>query len=849
MKSSHELLLTALIATFANFHLVQAQNQEGFISLDCGLSPNELSPYIELETGLQFSSDSSFIRSGKIGKIDASVAWKYPKSRTTLRYFPDGIRNCYNLSVHQETKYLIRVTSNYGNYDGQNVSPRFDLYIGPNFWVTIDLGKHVNGDTWKEIIHIPKSNSLDVCLIKTGTSTPIISALELRSLPNDTYNTRSGSLKSILRAVLSESTKVIRYPNDFYDRIWVPHFETEWKQISTNLKVNNSNGYLVPQDVLMTAAIPVNTSAPMSFTENLEFPNDELYFNFHFSEVQALEANQTREFSILWNGIVIYSPLSPEYLHAITMFNPSPSLCEVGKCLLELQRTQNSTLPPLLNAIEVFTVINFPQSETNDDDVIAITNIKDTHRLSRISWQGDPCVPRQFLWDGLRCNDTDVSSPPKITSLNLSSSGLTGTIATGIQNLTNLQRLDLSNNNLTGVVPEFLANMKPLLFIDLRKNKLTGSIPKALLDREKKGLKLFVDGDDDNKCLSSSCLPKKKFPIMAVALSVSAVVVIAVRRRFTYSEVVEMTKKFQKTLGEGGFGTVYYGNLNGSEQVAVKVLSKSSSQGYKHFKAEVELLLRVHHINLVSLVGYCDERDHLALIYECMSNGDLKDHLSGKHGNSVLKWSTRLRIAVDAALGLEYLHYGCRPSIVHRDVKSTNILLDDQFMAKIADFGLSRSFQIGEESQASTVVAGTLGYLDPEYYRTCRLAEMSDVYSFGILLLEIITNQNVIDQGREKAHITEWVALVLKGGDVAKIVDPNLHGEYNSRSVWRALELAMSCANPSSEHRPNMSHVVTDLKECISSEKPMQCMDHDMNSNSSLEQSSNFDTEVVPSAR
>ncbi|KAL1221570.1 putative receptor-like protein kinase [Cardamine amara subsp. amara] len=206
-----------------------------------------------------------------------------------------------------------------------------------------------------------------------------------------------------------------------------------------------------------------------------------------------------------------------------------------------------------------------------------------------------------------------------------------------------------------------------------------------------------------------------------------------------------------------------------------------------------------------------------------MSNGDLKDHLSVKHGNDVLKWSTRLRIAVDAALGLEYLHYGCRPPIVHRDVKSTNILLDDQFiMAKIADFGLSRSFQVGDESQASTVVAGTLGYLDPEYYRTCRLAEMSDVYSFGIVLLEIITNQHVIDQTREKAHISEWVALVLRGGDISSIVDPNLHGEYNPQSVWRVLELAMSCANPSSDKRPNMSQVVTDLKECITSENLLE---------------------------
>ncbi|CDY21773.1 BnaA06g20420D [Brassica napus] len=291
-----------------------------------------------------------------------------------------------------------------------------------------------------------------------------------------------------------------------------------------------------------------------------------------------------------------------------------------------------------------------------------------------------------------------------------------------------------------------------------------------------------------------------------------------------------MTNNFQTALGEGGFGIVYHGYLNGSEEVAVKV----------------ELLLRVHHINLVSLVGYCDERGHLALIYEYMSNVDLKHHLSGKHDISVLKWSTRLRIALDAALGLEYLHIGCRPSMVHRDVKSTNILLDQQLTAKIADFGLSRSFQLGDESHISTVVAGTPGYLDPE---TGRLAEMSDVYSFGIVLLEILTNQRVIDQNREKPHITEWVAFVLNRGDIARIMDPSLRGDYDSTSVWKALELAMSCANPSSQRRPNMSQVISGLKECLTSENLMRSKKQDVDSDSSLEMTINFDTNVFPSAR
>ncbi|CDY39524.1 BnaC04g15230D [Brassica napus] len=222
-----------------------------------------------------------------------------------------------------------------------------------------------------------------------------------------------------------------------------------------------------------------------------------------------------------------------------------------------------------------------------------------------------------------------------------------------------------------------------------------------------------------------------------------------------------MTYNLERALGEGGFGVVYYGCVNGNQQVAVKLLSQSSSQVYKHFKAEVELLMRVHHINLVSLVGYCDEGENLALIYEYMPNGGLKQHLSGKHGRFSLSWENRVRIAVDAALGLEYLHTGCKPPIVHRDIKSTNILLDQHFQAKLADFGLSRSFPTGNETHVSTVVAGTPGYLDPEYYQTNWLTEKSDIYSFGIVLLELISNRPIIQPSREKPHLVDWISFMI----------------------------------------------------------------------------------------
>ncbi|XP_010426071.1 PREDICTED: probable LRR receptor-like serine/threonine-protein kinase MEE39 isoform X1 [Camelina sativa] len=874
MKRLRLLLVAYWFGVFLILHLAEAQSQEGFISLDCGLPLNE-PPYIESETGIQFSSDENFIQSGKTGRIPTNLEPENLKQYATLRYFPDGIRNCYDLRVEEGKNYLIRATFFYGNFDGLNVSPEFDLHIGPNKWTTIDL-QIVPAGTVKEIIHIPKSNSLQICLVKTGATTPMISALELRPLASDTYIARSGSLKHYFRMYLTNASVLLRYPKDVYDRSWIPYFQPEWTLISTTANVSNKNHYDPPQAALKQAAAPTNLDAPLMMIWSLENPDDQIYLYMHFSEIQVLKANDTREFDFVLNGETINTGvISPKSLEITTRLTTNPRQCKGGICRMQLIKTQRSTLPPLLNAFEVYSVLQLPQSQTTESEVVAIKNIKSTYRLSRITWQGDPCAPKQFMWDGLNCSITDdISSPPGIISLNLSASGLSGTIVSDFQNLTHLESLDLSNNTLSGMVPEFLASIKSLLVINLSRNNLSGSIPQALRDRERKGLKLYVLG---NKylCLSNTCIdkPKKKFPVTIVApvVSVATIVVVMIllfvfkkkmssrnksepwiktkKKRFTYSEVMEMTNNLQRPLGEGGFGIVYHGDLNGSEQVAVKLLSQTSAQGYKEFKAEVELLLRVHHINLVSLVGYCDEQDHFALIYEYMSNGDLHQHLSGKHGGSVLNWGTRLQIAIEAALGLEYLHTGCKPAMVHRDVKSTNILLDEEFKAKIADFGLSRSFQVGgDQSQVSTVVAGTLGYLDPEYYLTSELSEKSDVYSFGILLLEIITNQRVIDQTRENPNIAEWVSFVITKGDTSQIVDPKLNGNYDTRSVWKALEVAMSCANPSSSKRPTMSQVIINLKECLASENARINRNQNMESSQSsvdLNVTVTFDTDNV----
>ncbi|CAH2069402.1 unnamed protein product [Thlaspi arvense] len=203
-------LLSVLIATLAIIHIVQAQDQQGFISLDCGIPANEAAPYTEKTTGLQFSSDATFIQSGKTGTNQADLVRRFRKPYKNLRYFPNGTRNCYTLSVQKGRTHLIRASFVYGNYDGRDIKPVFDLYLGPNLWTKIDLTTLTINGTREEILHVPTSNSLQICLVKTGETTPLISALELRPMGNDSYITKSVSLKNYNRYYLSKSGSNLR---------------------------------------------------------------------------------------------------------------------------------------------------------------------------------------------------------------------------------------------------------------------------------------------------------------------------------------------------------------------------------------------------------------------------------------------------------------------------------------------------------------------------------------------------------------------------------------------------------------------------------------------------------------
>ncbi|XP_057977166.1 putative leucine-rich repeat receptor-like protein kinase At2g19210 [Malania oleifera] len=855
-------ILAILLGGFALCVLVHAQDQSGFLSIDCGIA--EDAGYTDT-TGISYISDANFIDTG----IAYSILPEFQtpnlsKQLLHVRSFPQGIKNCYTLTPPQgeENKYLIRAWFMYGNYDAKDQNPEFDLYLGVNMWDSVNL-ENASNITIKEIIHVLTSSSIFVCFVNTGRGTPFVSALELRLLNNSMYATKSGSLVNILRLDLgSTSNEVIRYKDDVYDRIWFAAINSpSWGKLSTPFTINNGNDYQPPSKVLQSAITPIRSNSSL----NLYWKPDDLTSSFclymHFAEIQRHEANESRELNIYLNGDLFYGPLVLTYLVINTIYSRNPvTAMELN---ITINTTENSTLPPIISAVEIYMVKELLQPHTEDEEVHAVMNIKSMYGVKK-NWQGDPCAPKTYMWNGLNCSYSGYNTL-RIISLDLSSSGLTGLISPDISNLTMIQFLDLSNNSLSGSVPDFLSQLLSLRVLNLTGNNLTGSIPVEIIERSKKGLLLL--SVDANLCKSQSCDNssssinnndngdgngnKKKVIVPLVASVVALFLILGAltilwclkrrnkaimmmgmadvvsnqkdgllepkKQQFTYSEVLTITNNFERVIGRGGFGTVYHGYL-ANTQVAVKMLSPSSIQGYEQFRTEAELLMRVHHRNLTSLIGYCDEATNMLLIYEYMSNGNLRDHLSDRNVN-VFSWEQRLQTAIDAGQGLEYLHSGSKPLIIHRDVNPTNILLNDEFHAKLADFGLSKVFQAEGDSHVSTRVIGTPGYLDPEYYVSNRLNEKSDVFSFGVVLLEIITGRTALGRDHKKTHIIQWIAPLLENGDVRNIADARLCKEFEISSVWRAIELAMACVSSTSPARPTMNYVVMELKECFALEK------------------------------
>ncbi|KAF7142849.1 hypothetical protein RHSIM_Rhsim05G0233100 [Rhododendron simsii] len=353
----------------------------------------------------------------------------------------------------------------------------------------------------------------------------------------------------------------------------------------------------------------------------------------------------------------------------------------------------------------------------------------------------------------------------------------------------------------------------------------------------------FVNHETQGKSISKGILIAIVLPAIAVAATISALLTLFIARRkarnrhtlsrkhfssklyikidgvksFSFREMELATDHFDSStqVGQGGYGNVYRGILADDTTVAIKRAKEGSLQGQKEFLTEIEMLSRLHHRNLVSLVGYCDEEGEQMLVYEFMPNGSLQDWLSAK-SKGTLNFGVRLQVALGSAKGILYLHTEVHPPIFHRDIKASNILLDSKLTAKVSDFGLSRLAPVmddeGTESvNVSTIVKGTPGYLDPEYLLTRKVTDKSDVYSLGVVFLEILTGMRPISHGK---NIVREVNLAHESGTVFTVIDSRM-GSYPSECVERFVALALRCCQDKPEQRPSMLDVVRELENIL----------------------------------
>ncbi|PSS34811.1 Receptor-like protein kinase [Actinidia chinensis var. chinensis] len=300
-------------------------------------------------------------------------------------------------------------------------------------------------------------------------------------------------------------------------------------------------------------------------------------------------------------------------------------------------------------------------------------------------------------------------------------------------------------------------------------------------------------------------------------------------RQFSLAEMQTATNDFDDALaiGIGGFGKVYKGFINnGTITVAIKRLKAESKQGEKEFWTEVKMLSRVRHAHLVALIGYCNDSQEMILVYEYISSGNLADHLyksRDESGTNIspLLWEERIKICIGAALGLNYLHTGTHQSYIHRDVKTTNILLNENWVAKVLDFGLSKGTASHLTSHVSTDVKGTWGYLDPDYFFTHRLTQKSDVFAFGVVLLEVLCGRPPVDTNlkEEQISLIRWAQQCIKKGKLYKIIDPSLRTQITPRSLKYFVELAGSCLHQHPKARPSMARVIGSLELVLASQQ------------------------------
>ncbi|XP_042451973.1 probable LRR receptor-like serine/threonine-protein kinase At5g45780 isoform X1 [Zingiber officinale] len=450
----------------------------------------------------------------------------------------------------------------------------------------------------------------------------------------------------------------------------------------------------------------------------------------------------------------------------------------------------------------------------------------------------------------------EIGKLSQLNTLDISGNQFTGQIPSALGLLSQLVYMRLNRNGLSGQIPEAVANLSGLLFLDVSFNNLTGPTPKILAnDYSLAGNKLLCNTSHLHGCALVTLTSNETRALehsnnhqlaVAIPLSIGCTLILSLLllvfwlrcckwsmnfagddqnyefemghlKRFPFRELQIATENFSAklVLGQGGFGVVYKGHLRNGTVVAVKRLKDPNFTGEVQFQTEVEMIGLALHRNLLRLYGFCMTTNERLLVYPFMPNGSVADRLRDhSHSKPSLDWNKRMRIAIGAARGLLYLHEQCNPKIIHRDVKAANILLDECFEAVVGDFGLAKLLD-RRESHVTTAVRGTVGHIAPEYLSTGQSSEKTDVYGFGILLLELIIGQKTMSSGNgnaQKGMILDWIKTLHEEKRDPELVDKDLNDAFNSAQLETAVEVILLCTSSNPALRPKMSEVVKTLE-------------------------------------
>eukprot|EP00253_Pinus_taeda_P016644 PITA_16644 len=870
-----------VMSMLLNLFFLNVRAQPGFLSISCGAKGNQTDQnnitwvpddnYIDV-------GDTSYVGDASQGAYGSYLHTLrfFPKPLN---------KSCYQLPVTPNVPYLLRIWSVIGNYTGSEKFADFSLSVEtPGLLFQADSAIKTEDPYGLELIFVSVGRVLYICLIRTSeTHDPFISAIELRTLQKGMYpQAKPGTALWILARKDVGGNSWLRYPQDNFDRVW--HVDVDNSSPVRNVSSQqpipfNNTENLVPNAVIQTAWVPDVDSFAISLGT---FYGQNTLLMLYFAELERLKVSESRSFYVTIHGnrrsnIINLVP----YYSAVEITVPVPASDETADLTFSLVKAANSTIRPIINAYEYYLLID-TELATYSQDMEVIGAIK--RRFDIKDWISDPCylIPWNGIHcdngsSAIRISEInlsgrnlrgpvpeDIGHLTALVTVSLDNNHLIGSLP-NFSRLTMLERLHLQNNRLNGSLPDWLSKLKNLKELFIENNNFSGVIPAELLYKPKNLLKFRYYGNNDlcvgidkGKCIKeiqeSGNISRKGRVNVILAVTISAGLIVAlglvvgiavyrkkfrakqrpsevnpimmpnraISRAFTLEEMIAATENFSRKIGEGGFGSVFLGKLPNGKEIAVKVLSFFSRQGVHQFQNEVDLLSKVHHKKLVALLGYCSESRDLMLIYEYMAGGSLRDRLYGTSPElSELSWKARLNIALDAAQGLEYLHVGCTPKIIHRDVKSANILLDSSLNGKLADFGLSKMTSEGEVTHVTTTVKGTPGYLDPEYFRTHQLTEKSDVYSFGVVLLEIVCGRSPINAHLtdDELNLIQWVRSYVERnenpGEIEEIADKRLSGSYCMESITSIVKVALTCVEPKPSFRPTMGEIVGKIKEAL----------------------------------